>query len=318
MKIVLRIILLAAIVVFAGVGVYALTQNSSKNNDGKLQVSASFYPMYYFASEIGGDRATVHNITPSGSEPHDFEPTAKDIASIESSKLLVINGAGVEPWYKKMESELQQNNVQVVVASDGLAILEGFEEHEEEEHSTEHAEEHIIDPHVWLDPVLAQKEVTKIRDGYIAADPTGEAYYSANAQLLIEKLQSLDSKYRQGLSKCQRNDIVTSHTAFAYLAKEYGLQQVAISGISTSAEPSTQDLADVAKFAKENGVTYIFFESLISPRLSETIANEIGAKTLVLDPIEGIPDDERAQGKNYFTIMESNLANLQTALACSN
>ncbi len=320
MKTILRVVLLISIIIFACVGVYAFTQNSSLQKDNKLQVAASFYPMYYFASEIGGDRATVRNITPSGAEPHDFEPTAKDIASIEASKLLVINGANVEAWYPKIENELKQNSVQIVVASEGLTTLEGTDEHEHEgeEHSAGEPEEHIQDPHVWLNPVLAQKEVEKIRDGFIAADPSGEAYYNANTQSLLERLQSLDKKYREGLASCEREDIVTSHTAFAYLAKEYGLHQVAISGLSTSAEPSTQELAEVAQFAREHQVKYIFFESLISPKLSETIATEIGAETLVLDPIEGIPDDEMAQGKNYFTVMEDNLTNLQTALACSN
>jgi zinc transport system substrate-binding protein len=111
---------------------------------------------------------------------------------------------------------------------------------------------------------------------------------------------------------------VTSHTAFAYLAREYGLNQVAIAGLSSGQEPSTQELTEVATFARDNGVKYIFFESLVSPKLSETIANEVGAQTLVLDPLEGIPDDEIKQGKNYFTVMEDNLKNLQTALGCSN
>ncbi len=135
--------------------------------------------------------------------------------------------------------------------------------------------------------------------------------------MLNQKLDQLDKTYAEGLKTCKQKDIITSHAAFGYLATRYGLNQVAISGISPDEEPSSQQLAEVAKFAKENDVKYIFFESLVSPKLSETIAHEIGAKTLVLDPLEGISDDDIKQGKNYFTVMENNLKNLQKALQCS-
>lgn len=321
MKKALRLILFLSIIVFIGMAVYVLAQTRVEQNANKLQVAASFYPMAYFAEEIGRDKAAVQNITPSGAEPHDFEPTAQDITTMQNSKLLVLNGIGFEPWYARIENDIKQNNVQVVVASEGLELIAGKDIHSEEEHAEEHTteEEHaneVQDPHVWLSPVLAQKQVDNILKGYIAADPANEAYYRSNAEALKNRLSDLDAKYKTGLQACEREDIVTSHTAFAYLAREYGLHQVAISGLSSSEDPSTQKLAEVAEFARENTVQYIFFESLVSPRLSETIAQEVGAKTLVLDPLEGIPDDEKAQGKNYFTVMEDNLKNLQTALEC--
>ncbi|MBA3724384.1 MAG: zinc ABC transporter substrate-binding protein [Candidatus Levybacteria bacterium] len=315
----LRIILLVAIIIFIGTGIYVFGQSRSQGQNATdgLQVSASFYPMAYFASEIGGDNASVKTITPSGVEPHDFEPTAQDIAAIQSGKLLVLNGIGFEPWYAGIANDLKQSNTQVVQAGEGLDLLEGIEEDHGAEETEENHEEVISDPHVWLSPVLAQQQVIKIRDGFIAADPANETMYVANADALTKRLQQLDTQYKDGLQTCQSKNIVTSHTAFAYLAREYGLNQVAIAGLSSSQEPSTQELAEVATFARENDVKYIFFESLVSPRLAETIANEIGAQTLVLDPLEGIPDDEIEQGKNYFTVMEDNLENLQTALVCS-
>lgn len=321
MKKALRLILFLSIIVFISTAVYIFAQTRGEQNANKLQVTASFYPMAYFAEEIGGEKATVKNITPSGAEPHDFEPTAQDITAIQNSKILVLNGIGFEPWYARIENDVKQNNVQIVTASEGVSALAGEDPHSEEEHTEEHAaeEEHANeaqDPHVWLSPVLAQKQVDNILKGYIAADPANEAYYRSNADALKKRLSDLNAKYRSGLQACTSKDIVTSHTAFAYLAQEYGLHQVAISGLSSSEDPSTQKLAEVAEFARENNVQYIFFESLVSPRLSETIAQEVGAKTLVLDPLEGIPDDERAQGKNYFTVMEANLENLQTALGC--
>lgn len=318
MKKTLRLLFIACILLFIGVAVYVLgqTRSAQQSTVNGIQVAASFYPVAYFASQIGGDRASVQTITPSGVEPHEFEPTAQDIAMIQESKLLILNGIGFEPWYARIATDVTQKNIQVVQAGEGLNLLEGTEEnHEEEGHADE---ENVKDPHVWLSPVLAQQEVAKILAGYIAADPANEAYYVANAQKLTDQLKQLDTKYKEGLQTCKHQDIVTSHTAFAYLAQEYGLNQVAIAGLSTSQEPSTQELAAVSTFARENEVKYIFFESLVSPKLSETIANEVGAQTLVLDPIEGIPDDEIKQGKNYFTVMEDNLKNLQTALECSN
>lgn len=321
MKKALRLILFLSVLIFIGAAVYVFAQRPSEQNSNKLQVTASFYPMAYFAEEIGGDKASVRNITPSGAEPHDFEPTAQDITTIQKSKVLVLNGLGFEPWYSRIENDVKQNNVQVVVASEGVEVLAGEDPHSEEEHAAEeHAgEQHANeaqDPHVWLSPILAQQQVANILKGYITADPSNEAFYKANADALTTRLSELDAKYKTGLQQCERDDIVTSHTAFAYLAHEYNLHQVAISGLSSSEDPSTQQLTEVSNFARENNVEYIFFESLVSPRLSETIANEVGAQTLVLDPLEGIPDDERAQGKNYFTVMESNLNNLQTALGC--
>jgi zinc transport system substrate-binding protein len=320
MKKALRLILFLSMLFFIGTAVYVFAQSRTAQNTNKLQVTASFYPMAYFAEEVGGDKASVRNITPSGAEPHDFEPTAQDITTIQNSKILVLNGIGFEPWFSRIENDVKQNNVQVVVASEGISVLAGEDPHSEEEHAAdEHAgEDHAAeaqDPHVWLSPVLAQQQVANILKGYIAADPANEAYYRSNAEALTKRLAELDTKYRNGLQQCESEDIITSHTAFAYLANEYMLHQVAISGLS-SEDPSTQQLTEVANFARENNVQYIFFESLVSPRLSETIANEVGAQTLVLDPLEGIPDDERAQGKNYFTVMEANLNNLQTALGC--
>ncbi len=278
---------------------------SAPKTANKIQVTTSFYPLYFFASQIAGDKADVKNITPSGSEPHDYEPTAQDIARIEKSSMLILNG-GVEAWGDKIKSNLSGTNVKIIVAGDGLLSKQLTE-----------AGQTAVDPHVWLDPTLAKKEVQKITDGYIAIDPTNTTYYQDNEKQLDTKLDDLDAKYKAGLQNCQNKDIITSHAAFAYLGAHYGLNQVAISGLSPDAEPSAQQLADVVNFAKAHNVKYIFFESLISPKLSETIATEVGAKTLVLDPIEGISDDDIAQGKNYLTVMEDNLKNLQTALQCS-
>lgn len=275
------------------------------SESGKLPVVASFYPLYFFASEIGGDKAEVLNITPAGAEPHDFEPTGEDMARIQDSKLLILNGGGLEPWGKDV-MENSSLKTSIVVAGEGLTNQKVLEEGEE-----------ITDPHIWLSPILAEKMVDKITEGFEKADAVNKDYYIANAKSLKAKLSELDGLYKDGLKTCLQKNIITSHSAFGYLATTYGLKQVPITGLSPDAEPSLKELADVAKFAKANNIKYIFFESLVSPKLSQTLASEIGAQTLVLNPIEGLVPEEINEGKNYLTEMKSNLSNLETALQCS-
>jgi zinc transport system substrate-binding protein len=287
------------------VGVFHNVNQSNTAQSSKIQVAASFYPLYYFASRIGGEKADIINITPSEAEPHDYEPTAQDVAQIEKSKLLILNGGGLEAWADNIRENLNSVHTVIVIAGKGLINQQVMEEGED-----------IVDPHVWLSPPLAGQMVDKITGGFIKADPENARYYETNAGALKSRLRDLDNKYRQGLGNCAGHAIITSHAAFGYLATTYHFTQVPIAGLSPDAEPSPRQLAQIAEFARKNNVKYIFFETLVSPKLSETLAHEIGAKTLVLNPIEGLIKEDLAQGKNYFTEMETNLANLQTALKC--
>lgn len=277
----------------------------NQNNSDKLQVVTSFYPLYFFTSQITQDRADVYNITPAGAEPHDYEPSTRDIAKIEDSALLVLNGGKLEAWGDKIKENLQNKNTVTITVGETIATQQIIEDGEK-----------IQDPHIWLDPVLAKKEVEIIAQGLIQVDPANSEFYQTNAQTLLNKLDTLNSKFSQGLNNCAKKDIITSHASFGYLASQYSINQVAISGLSPDSEPSVQKLAEVADFAKKNQVKYIFFESLVSPKLSQTIANEIGAQSLVLNPIEGLSDTDIKNGKNYFSEMENNLKNLKIALAC--
>jgi zinc transport system substrate-binding protein len=294
--------------IVAGV-VFAAKNNHSSNkqiNSGKLQIVASFYPMYFFAFQIGGNKVNVMNITPAAAEPHDYEPTTQDIVVINQSKMLILNGGKLEPWGDKIKDQLQGTNVLIVTAGNGLANKQLSENGQT-----------IQDPHIWLDPVLARKEVTNIEEGFEKIDPASKAYYQANANKLEKELDQLNSEYKSGLSSCQKKDFVTSHAAFGYLATQYGINQVAISGVSPDEEPSSQKLAEITQLVKQQNIKIIFFESLVSPKLSETIANETGAKAMVLDPIEGIVQKDLNAGRNYLTIMRDNLSALQLALQCN-
>lgn len=274
-------------------------------DSAKIQVTASFYPLYYFASQIGGEKAEVFNITPAGAEPHDYEPTAQDMVHLEKSKLVILNGGGLEAWGDNVLKNLNRNTTAIVIAGEGLATGQVEEEGRL-----------VTDPHIWLSPPLAQKMVDRITQGFAQVDPSNGDFYRANATLLKDRLQQLDLAYQAGLKSCATNNIITAHSAFGYLAAAYGLNQVSITGLSPDAEPSAQQLSTIAKFAKDNQVKYIFFESLVSPKLADTIASEVGAKTLVLNPLEGLSDEELAAGKDYLTEMQSNLVNLKIALQC--
>ncbi len=304
---ILGIIFIGVLSFLLNIGIFKRSQTSQVDTD-KPQVSTSFYPLYYFASEIAKDRANITNIIPAGSEPHNYEPTARQIAQVEESDLFIYNGASFDPWGDKQKDNLKNKQTLILEMTKDLATLD-YQDDEGEK---------VRDPHIWLSPILARKEAEIIKDALIAIDPQNSTIYEANMSILGKRFEELDQKFRDGLTNCSSKTFITSHAAFGYLAQEYGLTQVAISGLSPDQEPSSQQLAQVSQFAKENNVKYIFFETLVSPKLSETIAQEIGAQTLVLDPIEGISDEESKQGKNYFTVMEGNLKNLQTALQCKN
>lgn len=271
----------------------------------KIEVVTSFYPLYYFLSEIGKENVSVINLTPVGAEPHDFEPNTQDISKINKSSLLILNGAGLEPYGDKLKRDLKGSRVRVVTVVEELANQE-----------VKKNEKKIIDPHVWLDPVLAKKEVIIITQALIEADLSHRSVYEVNSQNLISKLDSLDFAFKEGLKSCQQKDIVTSHAAFGYLATRYGFNQISLTGLSPGHEPSPQDFVNIVKLVKKNNIKYIFFETLVSSRLAETLAQETGAKTLIFNPLEDLTKEEQAAGKDYFSVQMENLKNLKIALGC--
>lgn len=271
----------------------------------KLQVTTSFYPLYFFTTQIAGDRADVTNIIPTGAEPHDYEPSAQDIIEMTNSKLLLLNGGGLEAWGDKIAQVINPSHTLIVTVGQDIT-----------NQMVNENGANIVDPHIWLSPPLAKTIVEKIVAGFAQVDPNNSVYYEMNAQALLLKLDDLDNAYKTGLANCASADIITSHAAFGYLATAYHLNQIPIAGLSPDAEPSPKQLGDIVQLAKKDNIKYIFFESLASPKLSETIAHEVGAQTLVLNPIEGLTPDEVAQGNDYFTEMQKNLENLQLALGC--
>lgn len=292
-------------------------KNGSIESEGsgrKLKVVTSFYPMYEFSKQVAGEHADVISLIPAGVEPHDWEPSAKDMVNIKEADLFVYNGI-VEGWAEQALESAPNDKRVVVEASGGVQLMEGVEHEEEGHEEEEHEEEgHDLDPHIWLSPVLAQREVLAIQEAFVKADPEHKDDYKANADAYIAKLKELDDAFKSGLQGVKHTEFVTQHAAFGYLAKEYGLTQVPIAGLSPEQEPSPEQMAEVVAFAKEREIKTILFETLVDPKIAQTIADEIGAKTDVLNPIEGLTEEEKKDNLDYIGIMTKNLEALKKAL----
>lgn len=269
----------------------------------KIRVVATFYPLYEFSSRIGGEKVDVSTLIPAGVEPHDWEPGPRDIIKLESAQVFVYNGAGLEPFVEGMLERIEPGKLEVVDTSKGIELIKTLGE---------------PDPHIWLDPILAKQQVENIEEALVKTDPRNSEYYRANANALKQELEELHEEITRELAPAGKRVFISSHTAFSYFAIRYNLEQIAITGLSPEIEPGPAEIVEIVKLARDHGVKYIFFEPLVSPRLSEVIAKEVGAQTLVLNPIEGLTEDEIKQGKNYFTLMRENLDNLKTALEVEN
>ena len=300
-----RITVAISITLFVIAGLIYVASRQQQVRQSDIVVSASFYPLGFFAQQIIGSHGTVSIITPAGAEPHDYEPTPADVATMQRSSVVVLNGGGLEAWGPAILEQLKGSATRLVIVGDGLATRDVTEDGVAG-----------IDPHIWLSPVLARQEAQRIADAIRASDPAHAADYRSNEQQLLAMLDTVDQAYQYGLRACVTRDIVTSHLAFGYLAQQYQLQQVGIAGLSPDEEPSPAQLAAIAQFVKDRNVHTIYFESLISPKLAQAIAQETGAITAELNPIEGLTADQVAHGDTYQTIMLRNLTSLQGSLQC--
>ena len=244
---------------------------------------AAFYPLAFAAERIGGAGYQVENLTPPGAEPHDLELTPREVARIVEADVVLYLGRGFQPAVSKAVEQSRGARVD---------LLRGLPVHDN-------------DPHVWLDPILFARVAGRI--GTALGRP---------ATQFVGQLKRLDREYRAGLGDCERHEIVTSHAAFGYLAARYGLRQISITGLTPETEPAPQKLVRVVRVVRRTHATTVFFETLVSPRLAQTVAREVGARTAVLDPIEGLTPEEQQNGDDYFTVMRTNLASLRKALAC--
>ncbi|GAA3405520.1 metal ABC transporter substrate-binding protein [Paenibacillus hodogayensis] len=315
-------VMLAAVLLLA-----AALAGCGKSNvtlsEGKVNAITTFYTLYDFTSQIGGDKVNVINLVPAGVEPHDWSPKSRDLVNIGKAQLFIYNGAGFEGWvHEFLDSRKKDSGLSVITASDGVELIRGVHE-DDHDHGKEkkskkddhaHEETSDVDPHVWVSPKSALRMAENIKNGLVQADAANKAYYETNYETLRKQLAELDARFSQSLGKAPRKEIVVSHQAFGYLARDYGLTQKPIMGLSPDSEPTAQDLKEINKFVKENNVKYIFFEELVSDKMAKTLAKDAGIETLVLNPLEGLTQEQVKAGDNYVTVMDKNLQNLLKAL----
>ncbi|MEU4979413.1 zinc ABC transporter substrate-binding protein [Streptomyces sp. NPDC021969] len=295
------------------------SDSSAAGNTDKFDVVASFYPMEYLAEQIGGDHVNVTTLTEPGQEPHDLELSAKQTAQMgEADAVLYLKS--LQP---AVDEAIAQSDVKTKIDAATLTKLEdhGDVEHDHggEEHADEHAEEehseggeHALDPHVWLDPVKYAEIAEGVAKSFEKADPDHADDYRKNAEALTKKLGGLDTAFKNGLAKTDTKVFFTNHAAFGYLAERYGLTQEAINGLDPESEPSPARIKELQQEAKADGVTTVFYETLVSDKTAKTLAKDAGLKTDVLDPLEGITG--KSKGEDYVGVMEANLKALETAL----
>lgn len=262
----------------------------------RVEVLTSIYPITYIARSVGGEKIGVTQVVPDGIEPHDYELTPDNLRLIESGNLLIINGE-IESWAKDIKNTL--------VVGTPLMNLKYVDEGKES-----------TDPHVWTNPLNMIKMTAKITEKFIELDPANTSYYKDNSSELITKLDKLDSDMREYLANCETRTIVTSHAAFGYLANRYNLKQVEISGLSSEDEPSARRISEIVDTVRREKIDYVFFESLTSNKLANTIANETNTMVLELNPIEGLSEEDLSSGQDYIAIQNRNLGSLVKALKC--
>ncbi|MGT2716496.1 zinc ABC transporter substrate-binding protein AdcA [Streptococcus respiraculi] len=284
------------------------SESTSKNKD--IQVVTTFYPVYEFTKQVVGEEADVSLLVKAGTEPHDFEPSAKNIAEIQEADVFVYENENMETWVPDVLKSVDDKKVSVVKATEGMLLLPGGEEEEEHEHGEE-GHHHDYDPHVWLSPERAIRLVENIRDGLVAKYPEKKEVFEKNAATYIGKLEALHVDYQTSLSAAKQKYFVTQHTAFAYLALDYGLKQVSITGVSADQEPTPARLAELTKYIKQYGIKYIYFEENASKAVAETLSKETGVELAVLNPLESLTDEAVKNGADYISVMKDNLKALE-------
>jgi zinc transport system substrate-binding protein len=326
----LAIVAIAVVIPLTSIVVYGTNSNQQFTtiDNSKLQVISSFNPLHEFSQIVGQEKVDVTLLVPVGVEPHDWEPTIKDVQHMQKSDIIVINGIGFENW---VDDLIENNYSGIIVDTSNGIIIQSEEQHVEEQHVEEqhveeqhveeqHVEEQHVeeqheehddllgDPHIWLNPAYAKIQVQNIANAFSSSDPKNTQFYHTNAEEYNEKLDLLDSKIRNELSTCKQ-DFIAFHDAFSYFANEYDLNQHTIIATSNShGEVTAKTLENVISKARELNIKVIFSEETVNTKTSQIIANEIGGKVLILSPLEIVSDD------NYISKMTQNLENLKEAL----
>ncbi|NLD32907.1 MAG: zinc ABC transporter substrate-binding protein [Trichococcus flocculiformis] len=309
--------LVGATALLAGCGAAGSTTENTESD--KLQVVTTFYPMYDFTKQVAQDDAEVSMLLEAGMEVHSFEPSSQMIAEIQDADVFIYNSPEMETWVPDVLASIDTSDMVVICASDAITLLEyegeaHAHDHESEEKGANAGHSHTVDPHVWLDPVLAQTEVSTIAEGLAEADPDNAEDYLENAGIYNGKLNELDEAYRAAFEGTENRTFVTQHAAFAYLAARYDLNQISVTGLNAEVEPSAAALATLSDYVKANNISHIYFENNASSQTAETLAEEVGVELAVLSPLEGITEEDQKKGSVYISVMLDNLEALKKSI----
>ncbi|MFP7169799.1 zinc ABC transporter substrate-binding protein [Terribacillus sp. FSL K6-0262] len=315
------------------------SQESSEN--GKMKIYTTIYPIQYFAERIGGDQVEVESVIPAGSDAHSFEPTSNQMVDIAKADAFLYSSDELETYAKTIADAVGDEDVKIAQLADGINLLPFDEEHEhshgeatEEEHDHSHEEateeEHdhseesaeeahhhdhgSIDPHYWLDPERAKQMAENMKNTLVELDPDNETTYEDNYKAVAEELDELDQKFQQAVEGKENKKIIVSHAAYGYWEDRYGIEQIAITGLSPTNEPSQQELEEIIHTAEDNKLNYVLFEQNISPKVATIVQDEIGADVLRIHNLETITEDEIDAGEDYFSLMNKNIETLEQAL----
>ena len=281
-------------------------KNAVKNGETKPSITVSIFPLKEFAEEIAGDKVDINCLVPNNMEPHDYEPKTKDFEKLINSDAFIYNGLGLEEWVEKVNEVIKNEDVLIVDSSKDVDSITIEDENHEEEHDHEHG---AIDPHSWLSLKEAQVQSEAIKDTLIEIDPENKAYYEQNYNEFKQKLDDLYNKYNEKFQTLQNKNFITGHAAFGYLCRDFGLEQKSVENVFGEGEPTPKQLENLVNFCKENNITTIFSESLASPKVSETLAAEVGAKVIPIYTLESQEDN-----KSYLEAMEYNLNQIYNCL----
>lgn len=285
-----------------------------------IKVTVSFYPYYDFSKTIGGANIIVKQMVPDGADPHSYEPSPRDLIELEESDVFIFNGFDMEPWIADVLELIKDTDIVVVQASD---LVEGRKYDHDHSHDHNHNHDHDhnhnhdhgeFDPHIWTDPINVIKIAEEIKEIFAQMDPDRHHEYELNFRDFEAKLLDLNNEFKSIMEEAHTNIILVSHSAFGYLADRHGIKEIAVTGITPHAEPNPGRLAELTKLARENELTYIFFESLANPRTAEVLAEEAGLEPLMLYNLEGLTPEQKVSEEDYISLMKKNAEAIRKAL----
>jgi len=308
-----KIILLPFILLISLVITACSSENEqSEKKKEQLTIYSTVFPLQYFTERIGGKYVNVKTIYPPGADEHTFEPSQKDMIKLADSDLFFYIGLGLEGFVEKTKESLKNENVTLIPTAENL-ILDPAEEHEaHEDHEDDgHGD---FNPHVWLDPIYSKEMAAVIRDSLIEKMPQNKETFNQNYQMLADELDQLNSEFESTIQNAKHKEILVTHAAFSYWEQRYGIEQISISGLSTTNEPTQRELEEIISLADKEGLHYILFEQNVQSKLAEIVQKEIGAKALPVHNLGILTKENIKDKETYFSLMQQNLESLKTAL----